>query len=153
MPLQQCGKNGWKWGDSGACYTGPEGKKNAIKQGMAIEGPKKAGDMLAKNNYISQFELGIALAEYRAGYHIPVYADKAIAYISQEERDKVHSDDFAGPHRSFPIRDQHDVESAAKLIGHASPEDRETIKSKIKSIARRKGLKIPASWEDNASMP
>lgn len=44
MPLKQCnvdGKSGWKWGDSGHCYTGPEGKKKAIKQGIAIEGPEK----------------------------------------------------------------------------------------------------------------
>ena len=44
MPLKQCsqdGKSGWKWGDSGACYTGPEGKKKALKQGQAIELDKK----------------------------------------------------------------------------------------------------------------
>lgn len=44
MPLKQCsdnGKNGWKYGDSGKCYTGPEGKKNAIKQGIKIDGPEK----------------------------------------------------------------------------------------------------------------
>ncbi len=44
MPLKKCSqdkKSGWKWGDSGKCYTGPEGKKQAIKQGVAIEGPEK----------------------------------------------------------------------------------------------------------------
>lgn len=41
MPLKRCGKNGWKWGDSGKCYEGPGGKKKAIKQGLAIEGPDK----------------------------------------------------------------------------------------------------------------
>lgn len=38
MPLKQCedgGKSGWKYGDSGKCYTGPGGKKKAIKQGLA----------------------------------------------------------------------------------------------------------------------
>jgi len=44
MPLKKCqknGKSGWKWGDSGKCYTGPGAKKKAIKQGIAIEGPDK----------------------------------------------------------------------------------------------------------------
>lgn len=41
MPLKRCqinGKDGWKWGDEGKCYTGPQGKKKAIAQGIAIEG-------------------------------------------------------------------------------------------------------------------
>ena len=43
MPLQRCedGGKGWRWGDKGKCYTGPGAKKKAIKQGVAIEGPKK----------------------------------------------------------------------------------------------------------------
>lgn len=39
MPLKQCqidGKKGWKYGDSGKCYTGPDAKKKAIAQGIAI---------------------------------------------------------------------------------------------------------------------
>jgi phage I-like protein len=39
MPLQECqsnGKGGWRWGESGRCYTGPGAKKKAIKQGLAI---------------------------------------------------------------------------------------------------------------------
>lgn len=51
MPLKRCSNNdksGWKWGDSGKCYTGPGAKKKAIRQGVAIEGPEKfaskAGD-------------------------------------------------------------------------------------------------------------
>ena len=44
MPLKKCttdNKNGYKWGNEGTCYPGPEGKKKAIKQGLAIEGPEK----------------------------------------------------------------------------------------------------------------
>ena len=39
MPIKQCiinGKKGWKWGDMGTCYTGPNGKQDAIKQGISI---------------------------------------------------------------------------------------------------------------------
>ena len=48
MPLKRCTENkesGWKWGDSGKCYTGRDAKKKAIKQGVAIEGPKKFQQM------------------------------------------------------------------------------------------------------------
>lgn len=41
MPLKKCqidGKSGWKWGSEGKCYSGPEAKKKAIAQGIAIEG-------------------------------------------------------------------------------------------------------------------
>ena len=44
MPLKRCttdNKSGYKWGNEGKCYTGPEGKKKAIKQGLVIEGPAK----------------------------------------------------------------------------------------------------------------
>jgi hypothetical protein len=40
MPVQKCqskGKAGYKYGDSGKCYTGGKAaKKKAIKQGLAI---------------------------------------------------------------------------------------------------------------------
>lgn len=36
MPLKRC-KNGWKWGDSGTCYTGKDARRKALKQGQAIE--------------------------------------------------------------------------------------------------------------------
>ena len=48
MPLKRCSENkesGWKWGDSGKCYTGRDAKKKAIKQGVAIEGAKKFQQM------------------------------------------------------------------------------------------------------------
>lgn len=40
MPLERCskdGKAGIRWGKTGACYTGKDGKKKALKQGVAIE--------------------------------------------------------------------------------------------------------------------
>lgn len=44
MPIKSCtknGKSGYKWGDNGACYTGKDGKKKALKQGVAIEKSKQ----------------------------------------------------------------------------------------------------------------
>lgn len=35
MNCSENGKSGWKYGNSGRCYTGPGGKKKAIKQGVA----------------------------------------------------------------------------------------------------------------------
>jgi hypothetical protein len=39
MPIKECqinGKSGWKYGNEGTCYTGPNGKKKAIAQAIAI---------------------------------------------------------------------------------------------------------------------
>jgi len=44
MPIKKCssdGQSGYKWGNEGKCYTGKDAKKQAIKQGIAIEGPEK----------------------------------------------------------------------------------------------------------------
>jgi len=46
MPLMRCtnnGVSGWKFGESGKCYTGPDAKKKAAKQGRAIEVNKSKG--------------------------------------------------------------------------------------------------------------
>ena len=60
MPLKKCSENGWKWGDEGKCYTGRDAKRQAIKQGIAIEGPKKFSQMA----YDQGFELSEAEIEY-----------------------------------------------------------------------------------------
>lgn len=44
MPVQPCkddGESGYRWGQSGTCYTGKNGHKKALKQGVAIELDKK----------------------------------------------------------------------------------------------------------------
>lgn len=60
-------------------------------------------------------------------------------------RDKLPDSDFAGPHRSFPIVTQQDVEDAARLIGHAA--NPAAVKRKIIAIATRKGFTLPDSWQ------
>lgn len=41
MPLNRCkGGLGYRWGQNGTCYTGPNAKKKALAQGMAITGGK-----------------------------------------------------------------------------------------------------------------
>ncbi len=43
MPLMKCqkeGQDGFKWGESGTCYTGPEAREKALEQGRAIEASK-----------------------------------------------------------------------------------------------------------------
>lgn len=41
MPLMRCEHNGWKYGESGKCYHGPNAKKKAIKQAVAIQMSQK----------------------------------------------------------------------------------------------------------------
>lgn len=67
-------------------------------------------------------------------------------YYSQKERDSMDESDFAGPHQSYPIKTQQDVMNAARLIGHA--DDPDAVKAAIKRIAKRKGFKLPESWEE-----
>lgn len=70
MPLKKCSENkqsGWKWGDSGKCYLGPEGKKQAIKQGIAIEGPEKF------SKKVKAGEIEITKKDYE-------YVDEALAF-------------------------------------------------------------------------
>lgn len=64
----------------------------------------------------------------------------------QSKRDKTPDSDFAGPNQSFPITSQADVEAAAHLVGKAA--NPEAVKARIKAIAKRKGLKLPAAWEN-----
>ncbi len=61
MPLKRCGKNGWKWGDGGKCYTGKDAKKQAIKQGIAIEGPKKFSQMANDDFELSKGDIEYVL--------------------------------------------------------------------------------------------
>ncbi len=53
MPIKKCqsgGKGGYKYGDSGHCYTGKAGKSQAAKQGRAISISKarEAGHKIPK---------------------------------------------------------------------------------------------------------
>jgi hypothetical protein len=68
------------------------------------------------------------------------------------DRDKLKEDDFAGPHRSFPIVTPGDVADAVSSLGRAREENRAAIKAQIISIAKRKGekfvIQLPTAWKD-----
>lgn len=73
MPLKRCssdGKSGWRWGDEGKCFVGPDGKKKAIRQGIAIEGPEKFQQMSSaeKVNFSKKEICTIADFMYELGY-------------------------------------------------------------------------------------
>ena len=95
MPLKKCtidNKAGYKWGDAGKCYTGPEGKKKAIKQGVAVEGPEKFSQKaLEQNIFLSTDDIkAVADSMYEQGYNnaavvatvstLTVQADKIAGY-------------------------------------------------------------------------
>jgi hypothetical protein len=53
MPVTKCtidNQDGYKWGDQGKCYVGPDAKQKAIAQGIAIG----EGDKLEKLQRISE---------------------------------------------------------------------------------------------------
>jgi len=44
MPVMECtsgGKSGFKWGNSGKCFTGKGARNRALKQGLAISFSQK----------------------------------------------------------------------------------------------------------------
>lgn len=85
-----------------------------------------------------------------ASMHVVTESEiRTLGFVSQADRDAMDPDDFAGPHQSFPIRNQQDVDDAKMLVGHA--EDPDAVKAKIISIAKRKGLLIPDAWKTRAA--
>lgn len=67
-------------------------------------------------------------------------------YYSQSERESMDEGSFCGPHRSFPITSQADVNNAAHLIGHA--DDPAAVKACIKRKAKAHGWSLPESWSE-----
>jgi hypothetical protein len=79
-------------------------------------------------------------------------------YIPRAERDALPNSDFGyisptdKKRRLFPVRNQEDLDAAAKLIGRAkglNDKDRENVKKKLTAIAKRKGLTIPKTWQES----
>jgi len=113
----------------------------------------------AKQARVGSAEAGSAEEEYSEKVKTPTptennAVEEVAAFLvynakwNQSARDalaKEAPEDFAGPHQSFPIKSQEDVDHAARLIGHADNPD--LVKSKIKTIAERKGLALPDSWK------
>lgn len=62
----------------------------------------------------------------------------------QSKRNATPAADFAGPHKSFPIKSAKDVSSARTLVGKAA--DPKAVSAKITLIAKREG--IPAKKPD-----
>jgi hypothetical protein len=67
-------------------------------------------------------------------------------YYSDKERDSMDSDQFCGPHQSFPIKSQEDITNAASLAGHADNPD--AVRACIRRKAKANGWKLPDSWEE-----
>ena len=149
MPLERCslpsGKKGWRFGKRGKCYPG---KAAAIKQAYAEVGgdENKLKEELSKGEKVTAAELEAALQPDPEPSFGNRFLDAAHAYISQKERDKMPKEDFAGDGTSYPIKDQKHLDLAVRDMGRESPEYQARIKKKIKEIAKRKGLKLPASW-------
>jgi len=73
MPINQCtlpnGGSGYKWGSKGKCY---KNKRDAIKQGVAIEGSEN----FAKK--ASAEELNAALADTELPAHVRIVLAKEV---------------------------------------------------------------------------
>lgn len=60
MPLKKCGSGGWKWGDSGKCFTGPGARQKALEQGRAIEANKSRAGSARMTEFLEQIESVLA---------------------------------------------------------------------------------------------
>jgi hypothetical protein len=59
----------------------------------------------------------------------------------------VPAEDFAGPHRSFPIDSPEHFKSALHLVGHA--DDPAAVRARAIAIAKRKGYPMPAGVKES----
>lgn len=87
MPLKQCNngnKSGYKWGDSGHCYTGKDAKKKAIRQGYAIDPEKFKKEMSRKKNCTKAEWLDILTDPDLTGQEYHLYLE--LAELSVAER-------------------------------------------------------------------
>src|SRR6266699_4996990 len=77
----------------------------------------------------------------------PEELEIARRYYSDKERESMDESDFCGPHKSFPIKTQEDVDSSAHLIGHA--EDEGAVKACVIGKAHSHGWTLPESWQED----
>ena len=68
------------------------------------------------------------------------------ANATPKERQAMSASIFCGPNRTFPIEDQGDVDSAAKLIGKAK--DKGAVIACIKRKAKKNNWSYPKSWDE-----
>jgi hypothetical protein len=74
-----------------------------------------------------------------------------MATWTAEKRRKLDAASFGDPERRlFPVVDQEDLDSAARLLGKARNPAK--VRANLIRIAKRKGLDIPDAWKDDAAM-
>lgn len=77
----------------------------------------------------------------------PEETEIARRYYSQKERDSLPDSAFCGPHKSYPVQSQEDVDNAAGLAGHAA--DPAAVRACIRGKAKAHGWSLPKSWEED----
>ncbi len=109
MPLKRCGEDGYKWGDAGKCYTGPDAKKKAIKQGIAIEGPKKFSEKASEEGIcLSQEEISLVSDHmYENNYSLAAIVSVTTS-LASHDYEEVTEDNFYVPEESdyFSVGDE-----------------------------------------------
>ena len=167
MPLKRCvnaeGKKGWSWGNGGCQVAGSdeESKKQAIRVGIKVEGPEKFSKIMkSKASELNTSDLMYIkqLMTEASKKNIPdfltsvakqfYYMNFVEAKMSAQTRKEIPDDEFAGPNRTFPIRNQMDVEHAAMLLHHAA--DPSAVKRNIIRLAHQKKLDLPHSWGNHS---
>jgi hypothetical protein len=69
--------------------------------------------------------------------------------LSKTQRSKIAKADYAWPDEDkYPIRNQGELDSCAKLIGRAPAAEQAKIRARAMEIAKRKGLSLPDTWKE-----
>lgn len=153
MPLQKCQNNnesGWRWGNSGHCYTGPGGKKKAIKQGIAIEGPKKFSQVATEEEFsiamqeLSTSEATLLSLAKAASAKINDLPDSDFAYIAPGGKKDSSGKTVPRSLRHLPIHDAAHVRNALARLSQTdipAAAKKEAL-AKIKRAAKKFGVEV-----------
>jgi len=153
MPITKCtnnGASGFKWGQSGHCYTGPGAKKKAIKQGYA-EDPEHFSEEMgssaelqsivaAELNMVERLILSEAAKLTRKS--INDLPDSDFAYIEPGGEKDDTGKTKPRSLRHFPIHDAAHVRNALARLpqSNLSSEAKSKALSKIKAAAKKYGI-------------
>lgn len=110
-------------GDTDHDYQGPDGKRKPRSAKM-----NDSADTIRSEGVVYRFS---------DGSHYSLAAE----HLTKSDRDAIDEDDFAGPHKSFPVTNQHEAKAAWDLAGHAANPD--AVRARIRAIAKRKGFSLP----------
>lgn len=131
MPLKRCvnaeGKKGWSWGDGGCQVAGSdkESKKQAIRVGLKVAGPKHFSEIMKhdKASFVDYEGVQLAQAIYRESFprgYLDEFTSAIANFFAPAKADDMMSDDGDGDGEAEA--DDDEVAEAINLGGGGGPQ-------------------------------